>query len=161
VVAAVMEDAAAYWAKVDIANTREHIVPHLRVQIDVKASPAQLFDRIRHALDQLAELHAALTASADALPDEVAGTLRQYGYDLEPWLAIPYWQNPTINRDWEIRVLGLNNFLTDVSVLLDQLEVRHLEAEMARGQVEESLRVRLDALRSQLLEAARSVGYVD
>jgi hypothetical protein len=160
-IAAIQREAESFWISVARANTEEHVVPDLRIVIDVKATPLELFKQIRRKLGQLAALHDLLSKSLDNLNRDVTATLQKAGYSTALWESLPYYENPTGNREWEIRAIGLPNFVTMISVLIDQLELRYLEAAIAQAPADPVLRARVEALRAQVLEYADGIGHID
>lgn len=160
-VTTVAKEADAYWIQIQRSNSEDHVVPNLRLPIDITATTTTLFHRIRDELQTLGRMHAALYQSAESLPIEVGDTLARLGYDLTQWNDLPYWENPTINRDWELLAIGLTNVLTTLCVLLDQLEIRNLESAVVLHPKDEELRSRLAQIRATARDYSSAIGYVD
>lgn len=157
----VTREAEEYWRSVDRANSLEHVVPDLRVEIDASASVSDLIGQMRETLASLSRVHHALTSSAKALPEDVRRALDSLGYDIRPWDQTRYYSNPTVNRDWEWLHLGLPNHMSRLSVLLDQLELRLLERDLAADPVNAALQSKIAELRAAFLKGAKCWGLVD
>jgi hypothetical protein len=157
----VAREAAEYWARVDRANTHEHLVPELRIPIDASASASRLVDALREELGGLQYTHEELTSSHETLPEEVRVALLKAGYDITAWDALRGFTNPTFSRDWEPIHLSLPNLVGRMQVLIDQLEIRVLEQELALDPSNSALKQRILELRAAFLEGARMWGVVD
>lgn len=145
-------DVTKYWAQVDRANAHEHVVPELRIAIDANASAAQLVEALGQALDDLDVVHMELTRSSVSLPQEIRDTLATAGYDLAAWNGLVGYENPAHNRDWEWINLGLPNHMGRIRVLVEQLELRVLEQDVAADPSNHELRERLAERRAVFLE---------
>jgi hypothetical protein len=161
VLEAIASEVAEYWARVDRANSQEHVVPELRIEIDANATSAQLIETLRRALDSLSVVHIELTRSSESLPEEIRAALFKAGYDPTAWDALIGYENPVHNRDWEWVNLGLPNHMGRIRVLLEQLELRVLEQDLAADPSNHALRQRLADKRTAFLDGARSWGVVD
>jgi hypothetical protein len=150
-----------YWARVDRANSVDHIVPDLRVPIDVAASIPALLAAIQDTLGYLHDQHHHLTVSHKVLSAEVRNALEFCGYDLRAWDEIPHHLNPTVGRDWETMNLALPNLTTRLSVLVRQVELRVLEAQLSADPSNSGLRERVVSLRADFLDGASRWGLVD
>lgn len=157
----IARDVSDYWARVDRANSQEHMVPELRIEVDANATAAQLVEALGHALDSLDIVHIELTRSTESLPGEMREALKKAGCALPPWDALVGYENPVHNRDWEWINLGLPNHMGRIRVLLEQLEIRVLEQDVAATPSNQDLRERLAERRAAFLEGARMWGVVD
>jgi hypothetical protein len=72
-----------------------------------------------------------------------------------------YTQNPTVNRNWEDLALLLPNCTTELSVLIDQLEIRYLETALALLPGQAEMHERLLILRRRMVGYAPQLGYRD
>jgi hypothetical protein len=161
-VAAITREAAAYWRDVRRRNREQSSFPEdIRMEIDVEADADKLLHEIREMLRRLHNVHEHLSHSADSLPHDVRTCLEKLGCDLRAWDDLPYWENPTINRDWEELTLGLNNFMQGIRVLIDQLEIRFLEAALVASPRSSDVQTKLDRCRRRLLKYAAHLGYID
>jgi hypothetical protein len=161
-VAAITREAAAYWREIRLRNREQSSFPEdIRMEIDVEADANKLFREIREMLEGLHNLHEHLGHSADSLSQDVRTCLEKLEYDLRPWDDLPYWENPTFNRDWEELTLGLNNFMQRIRVLIDQLEIRFLEAALVVSPRSLDLQTKLDRCRQRMIEYAAHLGYID
>lgn len=157
----ITREAEEYWRSVGRANSLEHVVPHLRMDIDASASVVELIGSLRETLASLRRVHNSLTSSAKALPEDVRRALDSLGYDTRPWDQARHYSDPIVNRDWEWLHLGLPNHMSRLSVLLDQLELRILERDLAADPVNATLQSRIADLRAEFLDGARSWGLID
>jgi hydrogenase maturation factor HypF (carbamoyltransferase family) len=97
----------------------------------------------------------------ESLNDEIRKHLETRGYDLTLYDDVPYYENPSFNRNWETHALAVSNTYADLIVALKQTEVRFLE-EYAKTHFDEvGVTEKLKAARAELHQMAISAGYVD
>lgn len=150
-----------YWSSLDQAHRRDHIVPELAVPISVVIGPEVLLSKLRHSLSRVHEVFNLLSSADASLNDEARELLLGLGYDLARYEALPYYENPLFNRNWELHAVAARNVLTDVYVLLQQLEVRFYEEYVKTRPTDPSARFALADARRALEEMSVSAGYAD
>lgn len=160
VVNALVVEEEVYWAAVQRAND-EHIVPNLRVEIDSTASVDELLEEARRLVGSIGNLGEMMRSSMDRLPEDVRRLVESAGGDAATLEKVPYWENPTVNRDWELVNLGFPTCCTRLQVLLDQIQLVVLGRFVAEHPDELEAAERLNGLRAAFLERAGCVGLID
>jgi hypothetical protein len=150
-----------YWALVSDANTNSHVIPELAVHISTQTPPSQQFSEIHRAMNRLFEFLNDLCERDRCLNDEIRKHLLSLGYDLTAYDALPYYENPFSNRNWEIHSLAITNTRTDLSIAVDLAEIRFLEEYVKTHPTDTLALKKLDAAKNALRKTAASVGYVD
>lgn len=152
---------AKYWADVERINKQEHVIPDLAVGIDVSQSPKELFDGLYGALTELGQRTDWLREWDSTLGDELRAFLIKLGYDPAAYDAVPYYENPFVNRSWETHNLAIRNGFSDLWVRMRQVEVRFLEEYLKTHPSDGAAELRFKDAKTRLLEMARSAGYAD
>jgi hypothetical protein len=152
---------AKYWADVERINKQEHVIPDLAVGIDVSQSPKELFDGLYGALTELGQRTDWLREWDSTLGDELRAFLVKLGYDPAAYDAVPYYENPFVNRSWEIHNLAIRNWFAELWVRSRQVEVRFLEEYLKTHPNDGPAALRFTDAKTTLLELAKSAGYVD
>lgn len=150
-----------YWSSLDQAHRRDHIVPELAVPIAVGIRPEALISKLRHSLSRVHEVFDLLSSADASVDDEARELLLSLGYDLARYDALPYYKNPLVHRNWELHALAARNVLTDVYVLLQQLEVRFYEEYVKTRTNDPAARIALADARLALKQMSVSAGYAD
>ena len=81
--------------------------------------------------------------------------------DVTPIDAIPYYENPFFNRNWEYHNLGSANWLQRINIDLVHLEVKYLEEYLITNSDDLKAQKRLDDLMPILEEYASNAMHVD
>lgn len=85
--------------------------------------------------------------------------LSKIGCNVEKLNSIPYYENPFINRDWELINLGLPNWLNSIKLSFLNLKLRLLEYE-AQGDTDNISMEALEDARKELYNFI-GVSHVD
>lgn len=108
---------AAYLAT---ANDELHIAPEFAVKLDVGTVASKQFSDIGKSVDRLLEIFTYFAKSDSTLNEQVRTYIKLLGYDVATYDAVPYYENPFFNLNWEMHVLAVNNTLTDLIFALKQ-----------------------------------------
>jgi len=121
----------AYWEKLDILyKLRE---PDSRPEIpefDASLTDLEIIDKMEKDLKSLKKLHEMIDNSYDRMEVDLKNLIKKLNFDVKKLRSIPYYENPFFDRDWETRVLGLNNFYIYLKCGILQLKVKALEREV-------------------------------
>lgn len=140
-----------YWEKLhDIYILRE--LKDLAPDFNASYNDLELIEEIENNLKGLANIHNLINNSYDKMEHDLCELISKLGYDLRKIRSVPYYENPFINRDWEIRVLGLNNWMLHIKGILLQLKVRALERENVLRPDDAELSEKLQYAKNQLKE---------
>lgn len=154
-------DMALYWSELQRTNKEEHVAPDFAVEIKVGQSPSEIFQDLYAMVARINEYAEYLHDSDKSLNDEVRAHLTKIGYALSAYDAVEYYLNPFYKRGWEIHNLALPNSFTELSVAIMAAEVRFLEEYIKTNPADASARLRLEEIKAELIEAAKSTGYAD
>jgi hypothetical protein len=149
-----------FWGQIARLNVA-HVAPEFAVRIEGPLSPIKLFNKVSESIERILRFTDLLREGDETLDEEARQFLGKLGYDLRQYDAAKYYENPLQNRNWEIHNLGVPNSLTDLGVLLLQLEVQYLVEYLKTHPNENVVEARLVAVRQELAELASTVGYAD
>jgi len=159
--AEVVKDIERYWTKVRRATTVDHVVPGLAFELNVHAEYPQLSSEASTLLNSLSEMAIYTSTLDDNLDQEIRSHLQKLGYELSMYQSVPYYENPFFNRGWEIHHVGIPNRLTELNILIRQMELKYLEAIVAANPQNHSTRSSLNQKRQEFLRLSRRWGYLD
>ena len=152
----------SYWDRIDRLNRLEHVAPpDVAVSIDARASFSKVVESCRETLQWMSSRHDALRESSEELRGDFRKLLTTNGVDASVFDAVPYYENPFVNRDWETHHVSLPNGIQRLQVDLLHLEIKFLEECLKSNGGSQEVQIRLDQLREQFAEMARSEVAVD
>lgn len=151
----------SYWSGLQSAHEKLHVAPKFAVRLSIGTTATDQFADVTKAVSRLSEILVGFADSDSALNEEIRSHLATLGYDLTAYDDVPYYTNPFFNRNWEMHALAANNTLTDLVVVLKQVEVRLLEEYVKTHSNETEAIERLKATKKELYEIAISAGYAD
>ena len=150
-----------YWSSLRDANERLHIAPEFAVKLNIGTSAVEQFTEATKAVSRLAQILSGFAEADLVLNEEIKSHLVALGYDITAYDNVPYYSNPFFNRNWEMHALAANNSLTDLVVVLKQVEVRFLEEYVKTHSNETEPIACLEIAKEELHKMAISVGYAD
>ena len=156
----VNQDIKAYWSAVE-KEKENHPVVDLAVDIDTAASGSDIFKSLHQKINQIEELFNLYQSSDDRLPFELRSFLQSLGYNLATYDAVPYYENPFENRNWESHNISSPNILKDVKVLLLQAELHYLTEFVKINTTDASVKLQIEKTKSRLSTIIQSEVYHD
>lgn len=152
-----------YWEKIERANKLEHVFQDSGLAMEVNGK-ASFFDVMQSAHDAIAgieHLLESLHKSDESLLEDLRAILEKCGLDTAAIDAIPYYENPFFNRNWEYHNLGSANWLQRISIDLVHLEVKYLEEYLITNSDDLKAKKRLEELMPVLEDYASNAMHVD
>lgn len=149
-----------YWDTLD-ALYMVRDVKDLAPRFDASHDDLWLLTEIEGHLVGLDKLYDSINDSYDRMESDLKSLLARLNVDERELDHIPYYENPFVNRDWEIRILGLSNWPLHIRGALKQLKVRLLEREAARDPGNDTLRSELEKSRNELKDYVEKAVIVD
>jgi len=150
-----------YWAEIERANQIEHPNPDMAVSVDTRRSVVDLFAECSEQMSSLERLTDFLRDSDNSLSAEARSFLEKIGYSLEKYDAVPYFENPFVNKAWETHNLGIPNHFTNLRLITLQIEVVFLSEYLKTNSNDGHANLRFQKAKEELLEMSRSAGYAD
>ena len=149
-----------YWNHLGEQHAHHHIAPNMSLPIDSTADYTSLASSAKELLGALWEHRSYLAQSQSSLVDDALKLFDSLGLP-EPDLEAHAAEFRRLElRDWEIVNLGIPNALSRLSIILQQMELRHLEQQMMLNPTDRVARLRLDELKEQFLTTATTAGLV-
>lgn len=126
----IIQDIDNYWNKVAQANTEDHDIPDLRIEIDTQANYETLKSEILSSLNSIESLLTII-------------------------------QEDNKNKYWEIFNIGIPNYTNKIRVMIDHSEIKYLEEFVKSNPDNQRAKGRLEELRRDFLEQAKSASLID
>jgi hypothetical protein len=95
------------------------------------------------------------------LQEDMALLLTKAGINMELLEQVPYYENPFINRNWELHNIGRPNFNSHFKLILHQLRVKITEELLISDPTNENLKDRLKKFRDEFDDNYSNSYYVD
>jgi len=148
-----------YWNRIiQLKNDDE---TGMMIEIDTNSSFEEIIRDISSYLDYLIDALGNLSNSNDNLCNEILELLHNINYSKEKLESIPYYENPIINRNWELLNIGTFNAISVIKVRLKQLEVKQLE-EIIKNNIEnKDAKYLLENIKIELEKLLKTNGYRD
>ena len=150
----------SYWSAL-ARRQEDHPVPDLAVEIEPAASGTAVFQDLFTHLKRVEELLEHYRLSDERLSEDLEQFLLRVGYDLAPLKSVPYYKNPFVHRNWELHNLGSPNVLLDLTKLHLQAELLYLAEYSKLHTIDDTVKARMEEIKSELLEMAGSAVYHD
>ncbi|GAB4532355.1 MAG: hypothetical protein Tsb0014_16750 [Pleurocapsa sp.] len=152
-----------YWSDIERLNKIDHIFldSGLVMEIDGQNS---FFEVIKSAYDTVENIDTLLESLHDsdrALIDDFTQLLAIKGKSAEIFDDISYYQNPFVNRNWELHNIGKPNFITKLKVALVHIEVKYLEEYLKTNKNDLIAKERFKVVKELLKDYAQKLIYVD
>ena len=160
VVSQVEREMESYWS-VLARRQEDHPVPDLAVEIAPAASGTAVFQDLLTQFKIVEERLEYYRLSDERLPEDLEQLLLRVGYDLAPLKSVPYYENLFVQRNWELHNLGSPNVLLDLKKLHLHAELLYLAEYSRLHTMDDTAKVRMDEIKSELLEIAGSAVYHD
>lgn len=155
----VEDDMDFYWNK--LIQLQKDDETGFMIEIDTTSKFEDIINDIISYLDYLTNTLGHLVNSNDNLYNEVLELLEKINYSKESLLSLPYYENPIINRDWELLNIGTYNAISVIKLRIKQLELKHFE-EIVKNNIEnKEAKYQLENLKKQLEDIAQTIGYRD
>ena len=151
----------AYWSGLQSDHEKLHVALEFAVGLSIEAKAVDQFTDVTHVVSRLSEILVGFADADSALNEEIRSHLATLGYDLTAYDDVPYYRNPFFKRNWEMHALAANNSITDLVVVLKQVEVRFLAEYVKTHSNETEAIASLEAAKKELHEMAISAGYAD
>lgn len=152
-----------YWEKIEHANKLDHVLQDFGLAMEVNGK-ASFFEVMQSAHDAIAGIEHLLESfhkSDESLLEDLRATLEKCDLDATAIDAIPYYENPFFNRNWEYHNLGSANLLQRISIDLVHLEVKYLEEYSITNSDDLKAKKRLEELMPVLEEYASNAMHLD
>lgn len=147
-----------FWQRIDAVDHVEAIVPELKIVVDQSKSTEELLQNLDELLECVEQLFGDFNASDASLNEEIRAFLSNLGYDIVAYDEVPYYENPFVNRNWELHALATANVMNHVKMVMYQLVIRLLEQLSTANGTTHPL---LPPLREKFFELQKNNYYAD
>ena len=148
-----------YWSK--IIKLQNEDKTGMMIEIDISSKFEEIVLDINSYLDYLIDALCNLSNSNDNLYNDILKLLDKINYSKEKLESIPYYENPMINRNWELLNIGTFNAISVIKLRIKQLEVKHFEEVVKNNIQNKEAKYQLDNLKIELEKLLQTIGYRD
>ncbi|MBN1293191.1 MAG: DUF4062 domain-containing protein [Candidatus Latescibacteria bacterium] len=112
----------------NLLKISEKVEPEdLKFEFDINKTVLELIDEVYSNLDWFENAKEDLIKSNDLLYTDLQAFFDKLKIDENVLSSIPYYENPFVNRNWELLNIGLNNFAIGLTGLILQIQLKYLE----------------------------------
>jgi hypothetical protein len=123
-----------YWNH--IKNIKENDETGMMIEINAKAKFEDIVIEINSNIKYLFDVIQQLAIDSNNLNEEILQLLQKLNVETDSLKALPYYENPLVNRNWEILNIGASNALTNLNLKLKQLYLKYSE-EVVKNNIED------------------------
>ncbi len=161
----IQNDIDEFWTGLKKIHQIENTLPEdIKMEIDFDSDINNLFNDLRTQINHLELIISHLHESEKLLNNDLKETIKSIdflGIVSKRINKTPYYKNPFINRNWDHLNLGVPNLSNKISILLDQIELKILEAQFLENPDDKTIKHKLKNIKSSLTEHAKNAGYHD
>jgi len=150
-----------YWSEIALLNTVKHVFSELAIPIDTKGTFFDLIREIYSLVEDIKEVDKIFNESDEKLMSDLLKFLQRLGYDTKCVEEVKYYNNPFVNRNWEMRNLRLHNNFEKLIIFLLQLEIKFHEEYLKTNSNDLVARKRLNGLQVQFSSIAQNAILID
>jgi hypothetical protein len=154
-------DLNQYWLKIERLNSVDHVIPALALDVGGKREVLAIIDDVRDSLSGVDDLLGSLAKYDNNIEVDFDSLLRKMEIDPKVFEDIPHYENPFVNRNWELHALASTNLMTKLSVDLLVLEIKYLEVHVQINKDDDIAVARLLQSKNSLEKISGNVGYAD
>ncbi len=150
-----------YWNEVEKLNKVEHIIRDFAVEVKTNNDFSAIITDIYHSVDGIQTMLDCFHASDKDLYNDFELLLSKKGINKELFDDISYYENPFINRNWEMHNLGARNWLLSLRVALSHAEIKYWEEYLKTNSNDLEAKARFEKVKNILKEYAKSAALAD
>ena len=145
----IIEEINEYWSGIKKVQLTEHPYPDFAIPFNEKADFNTTLRNLNKILKSLRRLCEIFDESDERLDEDCRALLKKLKYDISAYEALPYYENPFVNRNWEYRALGIHNHFARIQILIKQLELKYMEERLKSELGNEELSNRYNKLKTE------------
>lgn len=155
----ILYEASYFWNK-QSAKTFE--LQDLKIERDFDLDIFDLLNELSEHIEIISN-YCDLCANSDSsetLHKELNQLFEKAGLDYSKVRNIPYYENPFVNRNWEIHNIGRPNFFSHITLCLHQLKIKMADELLKNNVGNNYLKKKLEKFREEFDEAYDNTYYV-
>ena len=152
-----------YWGDIERLNTIDHVFAGtgLTMEVNGKKNFLDVMDSAYNGVNGIQNMLEALCASDRELQQDFGVLISKKGIAKKLFDDIPYYENPFVNRNWELHNIGTHNWLIRLGIDLVHIEVKYLEEYMKTNHNDLVAKARFEKTKNILEEYAKTAVHVD
>jgi hypothetical protein len=152
-----------YWNDVDKLNKLEHLFldSGLSIEINGENNFFEVIKSVHNTVEAIENVLNLLYESDKDLVNDFNILLIKKRIIPEIFSDIPYYQNPFVNRNWELHNLGSRNCLQRLKIDLVHIEVKYLEEYLKTNSQDRIAKDKFEIIKGVLKNYAQNAIYVD
>ncbi len=154
----IIEEVRCFWKQ---QAEKEFDVEEIKIKMDIDLDIFQLISRLSDDIKRIEESLQMSAKSDKELENDLISLCSEVGLDHSKFNSVPYYENPFINRNWEMNNLGYPNFLQHLYLHFNQLKVKIIDQLVEKEPNNKKFIEIAKTFRKELDELYDSVYYVD
>ncbi len=152
-----------YWEEIERLNKIEHIYQDsgLAMEVSGKSGFLEIIANARESVAGIENMLNHLQESDEKLEQDFNSLLQKRDVDPNIFDDVKYYENPFINRNWELHNLGTPNWTQRIKIDLLHAEIKYLEEYLKNNKGGESIKTYFEELKNKLKEYAQAAMHVD
>lgn len=150
-----------YWSEIEFLNTKKHVCKEMSIEVNANASFFEIQKEIHSLYFDLENICHHFEKSDDNLMSDLLSLMQKLKYDTNLIEQIPYYENPFINRSWEMRNIGQKNIFLKINIKLVHLEIKYIEQYLKTNSDDATIKNRLKYLMKEFNLLSKSSVYYD
>jgi len=146
-----------YWRSVEIANTIEHSFEELKFEVESNVTYFEAMVSLRGSISGFAKCLQICGEADEILSSDLAKLLKRLSIDVSVLESFPYYENPFVDRNWELHNLGYPNWLKRIEINLLHIEILHYELLSKSIDLPEHITERLQNARAELVPVQKQL----
>ena len=153
----------AYWNKIEFLNTIAHkfVGSELEMEINEKRKFPEIIKGIHESINGIMELLDVCEKSDNKLLDDFYRFVETKNIKREFFENVPYYENPFINRNWEIHNLGKHNLFQRLQIDLIHFEIIFYQEYLKLNKDDVATRQNFDKLKKEFEGLAQIAMHID
>lgn len=117
-------DIKTYWNRL---KEKEYNFEEFKIKLDFDKEIMDLFDEIESNVQSIKKYCDYIATSDENLYKETLEFLKKIDISIDKLEQTPYYDNPLVNRNWELHNIGRTNSFSHIELSIKQMKVRVLE----------------------------------
>lgn len=159
----ISHDLNAYWNKIEFLNTIAHKFGGSELEMEVIGNRKfpEIIKDTHESINRIMELLDVCEKSDNKLLDDFYKFIESQKIKKELFENVPYYENPFINRNWEIHNLGKQNWFQRLQIDLTHLKIIFYQEYLKLNKEDTAARGIFDKLKKDFEDLAQTAKHFD
>ena len=148
-----------YWNDIELLNNIDF--NGLAMEVDKSLNFLDIINNLYETINGIENLLKLLKSSDEILIDDLKIMLQKKGLDIAIFDDIPYYENPFINRNFELHAMGTPNWLQRLHIDIVHLEIKYWEEYLKINNDDIRAKNRFEKVKKTLKHYALNAEHID